>query len=186
MLKSELREIYRIKRTEFSKESLFEKSLEIANQLVSFRIWDYSYYHLFLNDDHSSEVDTTPVLSLLQGRDKYVVIPKVKEPRELEHFLLTDSTTLQKNRWGIPEPIDGIPIPPQRLDVVFIPLLAYDDHGNRLGYGKGFYDNFLIQCRENCLKIGLSFFPPERDRWPVEAHDVRLDYCVTPDKIYAF
>ena len=186
MLKSELREIYRSKRAKFSREHLLAKSLEISNQLLLLPLWDYSYFHLFLNDEHSAEVDTTPILTLLQGRDKNIVVPRVKEPRDLEHFLLTDNTRLNTNRWGIPEPVEGIPIDPKKLDVVFIPLLVYDNQGNRLGYGKGFYDNFLKQCRPDCLKVGLSFFPPEKQHWPVEAHDVRLDFCVSPDKIYPF
>jgi 5-formyltetrahydrofolate cyclo-ligase len=99
---------------------------------------------------------------------------------------LTDSTKIIKNKWEIPEPERGITITPLMLDVVFIPLLGYDTFGNRVGYGKGFYDNFLKSCKPNILKIGLSFFKPIRKIQGIRPEDIPLDYCVTPKEIYQF
>ncbi len=104
----------------------------------------------------------------------------------MTHLLLTDNTKLEVNRWGIPEPTDGIPIPESKIDVVFVPSLAFDDNGNRVGYGKGFYDKFLSQCNPETIKIGLSFFAPEKEIEGVMSTDIKLDYCVTPLKIYSF
>jgi 5-formyltetrahydrofolate cyclo-ligase len=67
-----------------------------------------------------------------------------------------------------------------------VPLLAYDKHGNRVGYGKGFYDNFLSKCKPETIKIGLSFFPPEDKIDDVSENDVNLDFCVTPEGIISF
>ena len=103
----------------------------------------------------------------------------------MTHFLLTDSLVLNTNAWGIPEPQGGIEIDPQQLDVIFIPLLAFDIKGNRLGYGKGFYDRFLSNCKPQALKIGLSLFEAESSI-PQEKTDVMLTHCVTPDKTYTF
>lgn len=77
-------------------------------------------------------------------------------------------------------------MPTSKIDVVFVPLLAYDNKGNRVGYGKGFYDHFLSECREDVVKIGLSFFEPEEAIEDVSATDIRLDYCVTPMTVYNF
>ena len=66
-----------------------------------------------------------------------------------------------------------------------MPLLTYDLQGNRIGYGKGYYDRFLAQCDSECCFIGLSFFPPE-ERIPTEKTDIKLQYCITPEKIYSF
>ncbi|MDP5026727.1 MAG: 5-formyltetrahydrofolate cyclo-ligase, partial [Flavobacterium sp.] len=85
-----------------------------------------------------------------------------------------------------PEPIDGLEVPDAKIDVVFVPLLAYDKQGNRVGYGKGFYDNFLNKCKPETIKIGLSFFPPEEKIDDVSESDVKLDFCVTPDAIFSF
>ena len=67
-----------------------------------------------------------------------------------------------------------------------IPLLAFDKQGNRVGYGKGFYDRFLANCNPETIKIGLSFFEAETKITDVFERDVKLDYCVTPTKIYNF
>ncbi len=105
----------------------------------------------------------------------------------MDNYLLTDSTSLKKNSLGIPEPVDGFWVPEEKIDVVFVPLLAFDAQGNRVGYGKGYYDTFLRKCRKDTLKIGLSFFPAEDDLIKdVHENDVKLDYCITPSKVYAF
>ena len=66
-------------------------------------------------------------------------------------------------------------------------LVAFDEMGNRVGYGKGFYDGFLNKCRKGTLKIGLSFFGAEPKLiTDVHKNDVKLDYCITPEKIYTF
>ena len=72
------------------------------------------------------------------------------------------------------------------IDVVFVPLLAFDKLGHRVGYGKGFYDKFLRGCRPKIIKIGLSFFEIEKPIEDTHLNDVNLDYCVTPKHIYMF
>jgi 5-formyltetrahydrofolate cyclo-ligase len=99
---------------------------------------------------------------------------------------LTDNTKFQKSEYNIYEPVDGLEVPTSKIDVVFVPLLAYDTKGNRVGYGKGFYDNFLSKCKEDVVKIGLSFFEPEEAIDDVFETDIRLDYCVTPMTLYSF
>ena len=149
-------------------------------------IWQGQYYHLFLPIERQLEVNTEFLLHILQGKDKSVVISKSNfEDSSLSHFLLEDHTRIVTNAYGIPEPEDGIEIPANRLDVVFIPLLAFDERGNRLGYGKGFYDRFLAGCKPEVVKIGLSFFPAEK-QIQSSPTDVPLDYCITPEKVYEF
>ena len=104
----------------------------------------------------------------------------------MTHFLLTDNTTLKKNALNIPEPIDGIEIDNSKMDVIFIPLLAFDKQGSRVGYGKGFYDKFLSNCRPGTIKVGLSFFEAEELISDISEYDIKLDYCVTPEEIIVF
>jgi 5-formyltetrahydrofolate cyclo-ligase len=104
----------------------------------------------------------------------------------MTHYLLTDNTKIKKNEYNIPEPIDGIEVPSHKMEVVFIPLLAYDTYGNRVGYGKGFYDKFLAECNPNTIKIGLSFFEPEELISDVNATDIQVNYCITPNRIIKF
>ena len=77
-------------------------------------------------------------------------------------------------------------VPTEMIDVVFVPLLAYDKQGNRVGYGKGFYDKFLSECKPNVVKIGLSFFEPEELIEDVFENDVKLDFCVSSNTILSF
>ena len=170
--------------TELQQEQM---SLAIANQLLRCDIWQGSYYHLFLTIAKKGEVDTHPILDILFGRDKKIVLSKADfENASLRHYLLTEETRLVTSSYGIPEPEDGEEIAPESLDVVFVPLLAYDKNGMRLGYGKGFYDRFLALCSKNCLKIGLSFFEPEPDLIPSESWDLALDFVITPNAVHRF
>jgi 5-formyltetrahydrofolate cyclo-ligase len=185
MLKSDLRLKYIELRDKLPKKELLDSSLIIANKLLELPIWEFDYYHLFLSISKKKEIDTSFVLSILQGRDKNVILPKIQGER-LVHYLLTDGTAIKKNKWNVPEPIDGIAIEPLKIDVVFVPLLAFDVHGNRVGYGKGYYDGFLKQCRPDVLKIGLSLFEAEDEITDAFENDIPLDYCITPNTSYRF
>lgn len=186
MLKKRSRSVYKIRRKSISDEFLSEASLIIANTLLKLPIWEFDFYHIFLPISKQKEIDTQYILSILQGRDKHVLVPKMFADGTLKHYLLTDATEFRANAWQIPEPVEGIEIEPYKIDVVFVPLLAFDLKGNRVGYGKGFYDRFLSECREDVIKIGLSLFEAETSIEDIGSHDVPLDYCVTPNKTYSF
>jgi 5-formyltetrahydrofolate cyclo-ligase len=185
MDKKAVREKYKALRNELSQEAIEEQSLAIANRLLTLPIWDKTYYHLFLTIEEQKEVDTSFILQILAGKDKEIVVAKSDfQTLEMQHFLLTDATKLKKNQYNIPEPIDGIEVPVFKIDVVFVPLLAYDKHKNRVGYGKGFYDAFLAKCKPETIKIGVSFFEPEEAIETISSQDIQLDYCVTPTICY--
>jgi len=185
--KKELRLHYKNLRKELSLDALEEKSLAIANNVIKLPIWDKTYYHVFLPIEEQKEVNTEYILHLLSGKDKEIVISKSDfETRKMSHFLLTDNTKIKKNEYNIPEPVNGLPVPSETIDVVFVPLLAFDVFGNRIGYGKGFYDKFLAECKPETIKIGLSFFEAENKIDDIFELDINLDYCVTPLKIYTF
>ena len=187
MLKSELRKKYKTLRNTLSTNQIDDLSISIANQLLKLPIWEFSFYHIFLSIEENKEVNTDYILNILSGKDKNIVISKSDfETGTMMHFLLTDNTKIKKNRYNIPEPIDGIEISNDKIDVVFIPLLAFDKQGNRIGYGKGFYDKFLADCNPETVKIGLSFFEAETEITDVFENDIKLDYCVMPDKTYYF
>ena len=187
MLKKELRLKYTLRRNKISPTRLSDYSIDIANMLLQLPIWHFNYYHLFLPILNKKEIDTNPILSILQEKDKNIVLPKITLGNSLLNYLLTDSTIIKNNKWGIPEPVDGLEIAPHKIDVVFIPLLAFDIYGNRAGYGKGFYDNFLKQCHLDIIKIGLSLFEPEdKVITDIRKEDIALNYCVAPTAIYTF
>jgi 5-formyltetrahydrofolate cyclo-ligase len=101
--------------------------------------------------------------------------------------LLINETKIVENKWGIPEPVDGEKCFPEVFDFVFVPLLVCDQYGNRIGYGKGFYDAFLKKCKKSCKFIGLSHFELEQERIEdILETDIPLHYCITPTKVHSF
>lgn len=187
MLKKELRLKYKNDRKKLTFDEIQLMSLEIANLCLALPIWDKTYFHLFLPIEAQNEINTEFLLQILAGRDKEVVISQSDfESRKMTHFLLTDNTKIKKNDYDIPEPVDGLEVPTAKIDVVFVPLLAYDKTGHRVGYGKGFYDIFLKECKPEVIKVGLSYFDPEDSIADIAENDIRLNFCVTPDGIFEF
>lgn len=187
MTKSELRKKYKTLRKGLSKKEIEEKSLAIANQVLKLPIWKHSYYHIYLSIKELNEVNTEYILNILSGKDKNIIISKCNfKDTSLDNFLLTDSIRIKANNYGVPEPENGIPVDDKLIDVVFVPLLACDTLGNRVGYGKGFYDNFLAKCKPNTLKIGLSLFELEEEITDLRDEDIPLNYYVSPSKLTNF
>lgn len=187
MKKLQIRNKYKELRASLTEMEIEEKSLAIANNLLQMKIWEYNYYHIFLSITEKKEVNTEPILHILQGKDKNILLSKSNvNTNRLTNYLLTDSTVIKKNSWNIPEPVDGIEVDAKKIDLVFVPLLAYDKSGHRIGYGKGFYDAFLADCKEDVVKIGVSFFEPEPHISDVYSSDIPLDFCITPTQIFKF
>jgi 5-formyltetrahydrofolate cyclo-ligase len=102
----------------------------------------------------------------------------------MQAIAITKDCEILINEWGIPEPIHQQLFNPQNIDLIIIPLLAFDLKGHRIGYGRGFYDKFLEACQPTVLKIGLSFDDPIEDILAIESHDKPLDYVVCPEHVY--
>ena len=86
---------------------------------------------------------------------------------------------------GISEPFNGIQINNYQIDLVFVPLLTFDHFGHRVGYGGGYYDKFLSEC-PNAIKVGLSYIDPINKIEDINSKDIKLNYCITPNKVYKF
>jgi len=143
--------------------------------------------HIFLPIISKKEPNTWLIIDRLTKEFSSigVSIPKMNETA-LVNFYFEGKDQIKENKWNIPEPEFGKITPTDKIDLVIVPLLAFDFKGNRVGYGKGFYDRFLKECRPDCKKIGLSLFEPVEKITDIDAHDVKLTLCVTPKKIYTF
>lgn len=104
----------------------------------------------------------------------------------MEAYLDNGEIAWEEVGFGLTQPASGKIVAPYEIDIVLVPLLAFDSHGQRLGYGKGYYDGYLSRCRQDVLSIGLSWFEPEQTLPEIGAHDVPLKYCVTPQRLYVF
>ena len=185
MNKIEARKKYLDLRKKLDNVQIISKSISISNNLQDLPIWKHNFYHIYLPIKEKNEVDTMPIINILNNKKKKVLIPKSDfNNTTMKSFLLNDNTVLKKNNYGITEPINNEEFL-GRIDVIFIPLVAYDLIGNRVGYGKGFYDKFLRNQNNKILRVGLSFFNPEK-RIKIDEHDENLDFCVTPNRIFNF
>ena len=189
MKKSEARKIFSAKRFALTP---FEVNIRQDLLLILFqqlKLPDCSLVHAYLPLYERNEPDPTPLLDFMHFRQPGLQLTYAKiDPNDFSmlHFLQDDDMFFEKNQYGIPEPIGGVAVNEADIDIVFIPLLAFDEMGNRVGYGKGYYDRFLSKCRKDALKIGLSFFPPVDSIEDVDFFDKKLDFCITPERVYAF
>ncbi len=143
--------------------------------------------HSFISIRKFNEVDTSFILERI-----WQEFPRIRTaaPRidpvslEMDSFVFPEDGELVENEWGIPEPVGSESVEPSETDLVLVPGLAFDRNGHRVGYGKGFYDRFLGKCRADCLKIGLSFFEPVDYIGDVHDGYVRLDFCITPERVF--
>jgi 5-formyltetrahydrofolate cyclo-ligase len=149
----------------------------------------YATIHTFLPIKHHNEVDTWLFIHTLQKDfSTDIVIPKSHGDGTMSHYIFTKETVFVENKWKIPEPshISYLISQVSKIDLVLIPLLCFDKKGYRVGYGKGYYDRFLADCRPDVLKIGLSIFEPVELIDDIDEFDVKMDFCITPNKIWQF
>jgi len=190
MTKSELRKIYLEKQKSLSDWERNEKSLRIADEFFgNFSLESIRFLHVFLAIEKNREIETSfiyerlwqdfPQITTLASRVDF-------QTMTLENLKFTCDTKLVSNKWQILEPATSDAIEIEEIDQVLVPLLCLDEGGFRVGSGLGFYVSFLEKCRKDCLKIGLSYFVPTAEISDAQNFDVRLDYCVTPKKIWKF
>jgi len=116
----------------------------------------------------------------------YPVLVDEEGRNEILPVWTNEETVFEKNQYGIDEPVNGMEVSPDDIDMIIVPLLGFDTHGYRVGYGKGFYDRFLCRCRKDCIKVGFSYFEPVDVIEDVNQFDIKLDYCITHEKFYIF
>lgn len=187
--KHKLRKEYKTFRKDLSPDELQKRSKKIHDLLFSrIMMHRFSHIHTFLPISDNNEVDTNLIISTL--REDFapdIYISKSYADGLLTHHLYNSATVLIKNEWGVPEPADALDtVPETTFELVLIPLFAFDKKGYRVGYGGGFYDRFLSKCSPGCLKIGLSFFEPVDEISDVDAFDIKLNHCITPQKVWTF
>lgn len=188
MEKAELRKQMLQRRRALSADEVAVRSQRIADLFFAhFPLKPGQTVHLFLPIVKNNEVSTWPIIERLrlEHPEVRVAVPVTDaEQHVLTHHHLTEASVLVENPWGIPEPQDAQIIHAHEVDIVLIPLLAFDKVGHRVGYGKGFYDRFLADCRPDVLKIGLSLEPPVERIADPNAYDVPLDYAITPQGVW--
>lgn len=186
MTKAEIREKYRQQRELLSQEEIVKLSQNIFENFRSyFEITADQNIHCFLTATGKNEVQTQLFIEYFQKCNCRIFAPKVVGEKMIAVELLAD-TLLNPNKWGIPEPVSNEDSSGVLFDFVLVPLLYTDHFGNRVGYGKGFYDDFFADINPEANKIGVNFFPPDEAIDDVWENDIPLDYLVTPTEILSF
>lgn len=190
MKKSELRKAFIAQRKEITPNETAEKSLLILDNVFDyFDFAKMNFVHCFLPIERFNEINTHLIFHKIWQDFRHIqtVVPRVDlQTLEMKSLIYNAETELIENSWNIFEPKHDEFIEAERIDAVFVPLLCADKRGFRVGYGKGFYDRFLKDCRQDCLKIGLNYFPPIEEISDVNEYDVKLDFLVTPEKVIDF
>lgn len=161
---------------------------QISNQFFSnIDLSSTNVIHTYLPITKNREPNTWLIIDRIRKDFSKIRIslPKVRN-NTLENLYFQELRQLEKNAWDILEPKHGEITPTKDIDIVIVPLVALDQTGSRVGYGKGFYDKFLKECRADCKKIGLSFFNPVERIDDTQAFDVSLTHCLTPADFYRF
>jgi len=188
MDKSELRRRYLSKRRLLNKSQIQSRNQLIGQRLLNFVDWKaVKLVHVYLPILNNNEIDTFPMIKYLWSNFESVgiAVPKVARENQLEHYQLTEGTALKSNIWGIPEPVNAPRVEASDIDLVVAPMIIFDKCGHRIGYGKGYYDRFLANCRPATRKIGLCYFNPVR-RIKNEPTDIAMDVVITPDGVWEF
>ena len=192
--KADLRRAALARRRALPPAEVARRSAQLSQQLFAhFPVAAWHWLHVFLPLASQREPDTWLVIRRIwaQGLPVRLAAPVVQaDGISLRHYELTPATLLLRNRWGIPEPAadPATEVAPAQLDAVLVPLLACDQRGQRVGYGGGFYDRFLAQCRPETLFIGLTILddapgPALADALPT---DVPLHACLGPGGVWKF
>jgi len=166
------------------RKKLFDKDLKIdSDKFISFlkknrlNLKNFGGYY-----PSNYEIDDLAILDLLEKKNFKVSLPIIKKDNQMNFYRWSRSDPLRVNKFGIPEPVSSKIFYP---DILLVPLVAYDNNLNRLGYGGGYYDRFIekLEKTKKIIKIGLAFSFQKISSIPIDQYDKRLDFIITEKEI---
>ena len=187
MLKSEARKLLSSKRKALTASDCLKLDDLL---LIQFQRFDWANKYC-IGNFYPMEAHNEPN-SLLLAKYLQAIIPglTMAYPRvqSNEHSMIffAETETLSENKWGIQEPLPLNKVLPEQMDAILVPLLGFDANGQRVGFGKGFYDRYFEHYPSNGLRIGISYFEPIPNIEDTHRFDVPLTHCITPWNSYEF
>ena len=124
------------------------------------------------------ELDILNILKVLEKKNFTLSFPKIGRNNKMDFFKCSLKDPLKINRYGIPETISNKKVYP---NILFIPLVAFDNQLNRLGYGGGYYDRYIsrFKIKDEIIKIGIGFSFQKVKDLPIDKNDKKLDHIFT-------
>ena len=166
------------------RKKLFDKDLKIDScKFISFlkknrlNLKNFGGYY-----PSNYEIDDLDVLNLLEKKNFKVSLPIIKKDNQMNFCSWSRGDPLRVNKFGIPEPVSSKIFYP---DILLVPLVAYDNNLNRLGYGGGYYDRYIekLEKTKKIIKIGLAFSFQKISSIPINQYDKKLDFIVNEKEI---
>lgn len=186
MLKAELRKKYMQKRKALSDDEAFLLSERVFENFINyFKPVSGDKVHIFIPIFRFKEIDTKLFINYFFSRNIRVFVPKIVDTKLICVEIFED-TVFEINQWNISEPVSNEDSKMSFFNYVITPLLYCDHKGNRVGYGKGFYDGFFENISKESKKIGVNYFNPDENIDDVWENDIPLDYLVTPTEVLSF
>ncbi|WP_210148740.1 5-formyltetrahydrofolate cyclo-ligase [Chryseobacterium scophthalmum] len=186
MKKSDLRKKYLEKRKNLSNDEISLLSKRIFKNFINyFKPVSDQKIHIFIPIEKFKEINTQIFIDYFLSRNIKVFVPKIVDTKLISVEIFSE-TQFETNNWGISEPVSNEDSEVLDFDFVITPLLYCDFKGNRVGYGKGFYDQFFENISKNSKKIGVNYFNPDDMIDDVWENDIPLDYLVTPTDVLSF
>jgi 5-formyltetrahydrofolate cyclo-ligase len=189
MTKAELRTIYKQKRLDISSKEKLKLDDLLLLQLQTFSFDGIktllTYWPMAKMAEPNTHLYSSYLRHMVEGLQiSYPVSDFATNIMQAK--LIYEDTVYTTNSYGITEPKSGDIISAIDIDLVFVPLLVCDKKGYRVGYGKGFYDRFLNQCKEDVALMGFSYFEPIDTITDTNEFDIPLNFCITPNEVYEF
>ena len=215
-MKKKIRSIYKLRRKSLDPEKVMQNSKKIIEKIIGLTekigkkkiIKNIGIYmpirnevnllNLLKNENFSQKSFFLPKTNIAKNNLKNPIskiktnslnTEKLKNPNQMDFFEIEKNKNLydqlKKGNFGILEPNNLIF--EKDLDIVFTPLIAFDENLNRIGFGKGFYDCYFSRFG-SCIKIGVAHgcqeIEEETDFFEEEEFNVKLDFLVTEDKVF--
>ena len=143
--------------------------------------------HCYLPINNKQEIDTKLIFQYCWENNIETVVPVSDfKDNTMTYVFYNNNSQLFNNKYGIPEPIKPIINENKEIELIITPLIVFDKTGDRVGFGKGFYDRFFSKCNVKTKKVGISLFEPIDEIEDKNEHDISLDYVVNPRKTFTF
>lgn len=180
--------ILRNKILNIRKNLILEEKIKLDEKIYS-KLFNNEMFskakNIFIYISFGTEINTKPIIEKALEENKNIYIPKIyKSDRSMKAIKLNSFKDLKENSMGILEPVqDGDYIDKENIDLIIVPGVVFDEEGNRIGYGGGYYDRYLSDIKEVSNKIALAYELQVLDFIGEEKHDIKVDYIITEEKV---
>ena len=180
MEKKEIRKQYKMLRNKMSEMEVKEKSDRICQNIISSNLFQQAE-RILAYAPLGNEVDIRPVIEEGWRQNKRIAFPKVFGDT-MKYFEISDFSKLEEGTFHVMEPKEDYPVDWEEA-LVLVPGVAFDRQGNRMGYGKGYYDRFF-KGKTDCVKVGVAYELQVANHLPTEENDLPMEYLVTEKGVW--